>query len=106
MSDQQAAAAGLSTRNRTLSFVLSCYLIATFLWRAFTPAHEYPMRSVQVMEIALDLLAVVGLIGLKANVPKPLFWVALIAGLALFAIRLNGDASWWTGHLMYSLRPR
>jgi hypothetical protein len=55
MSDQQAAASGPSTRNRTLSFVLSCYLIATFLWRAFTPAHEYPMRSVQVMEIALDL---------------------------------------------------
>jgi len=26
--------------------------------------------------------------------------------LALFAIRFNSDASWWTGHLMYSLLAR
>ncbi len=58
------------------------------------------------MEIAFDILAVVGLIGLKAQIPKPLFWIALLAGLALFAIRLTGDASWWTGHLVYTLPPR
>jgi len=24
----------------------------------------------------------------------------------MLAIRLNGDASWWTGHLVYTLPPR
>jgi hypothetical protein len=35
-----------------------------------------------------------------------LFWIALMAGLGLFAIRLNGNASWWTGHLRYDIGPR
>jgi hypothetical protein len=106
MTDQQATSSGQTTRNRTLSFVLSVYLIAAFLWRVFTPAHEFPMRTEQVMQIAFDILAVVGLIALRAQIPKALFWIALIVGLALFAIRLSSDASWWTGHLVYTLPPR
>lgn len=35
-----------------------------------------------------------------------LFWIALMAGLGLFAIRLNGNASRWTGHLHYDIGPR
>ena len=35
-----------------------------------------------------------------------LFWIALLAGLGLFAIRLNGNESWSTGHLKYKLNPR
>jgi hypothetical protein len=58
------------------------------------------------VEIALDILVVVGLIAIKAQLPKPLFWVALVAGVGMLAIRLNGDASWWTGHLVYTLSPR
>ena len=56
------------------------------------------MRTEQVMQIAFDILAVVGLIALRAQIPKALCWIALIVGLALFAIRLSSDASWWTGH--------
>ncbi len=78
----------------------------SFLWRTLTTAHEYPSRAVQMLEMGVDALCLVGLIGLKKLGPPALFWVALIAGLGLFAIRLNGDASWWTGHLSYSLRPR
>ncbi len=59
----------------------------------FVPAHEIPMRPKQVLSIAFDLLAGIALIGLKAHVVKWLFWIALIAGLALFAIRLSGAAS-------------
>jgi hypothetical protein len=106
MTDQQATSSGQTTLNRTLSFVLSVYLIAAFLWRVFTPAHEFSMRTEQVMQIAFDILAVVGLIALRAQIPKALFWIALIVGLALFAIRLSSDASWWTGHLVYTLPPR
>ena len=71
-----------------------------------TPAHEYPMRSDQMLTMALDFLGLVGLIGLRVSIPKPLFWIGLVAGIGLLALRLNGDAGWWTGHLVYSLSPR
>jgi hypothetical protein len=59
-----------------------------------------------MLTMALDFLGLLGLIGLKSSIPKPLFWIALVAGIGLFALRLNGDAGWWTGHLVYSLPPR
>ena len=54
--------------------------------------------------MAVDVLAIAALIGIRAGVPKALLWIALVAGVGLFAIRLNSDASWWTGHLVYSVR--
>jgi hypothetical protein len=98
--------------------VASIYLIATFLWRFFVPAHEYPMREEQVLTIIFDLLVLGGLIGMKVGadraagndpdraLPSALFWIALAAGLGLFAIRMGSDASWWTGHRIYFLEPR
>jgi hypothetical protein len=56
--------------------------------------------------MALDALCLAGLIGTRTSGPKALFWAALIAGIGLFAIRLNGDASWSTGHWSYFLLPR
>jgi hypothetical protein len=94
------------SRNRTIALVLPCYLIATLLWRALVPAHEMPLRDVQVLEIVLDIMAVVGLIGMKARIARPLFWTALAAGVLLFVIRLSSDTSWWTGHLVYAIPPR
>jgi hypothetical protein len=72
----------------------------------FTPAHEYPMRPEQIMDMVIDAAMTIGLIGIRHSGPKPLFWAAPLAELALFAIRLNGDANWWTGHISYSLLPR
>jgi hypothetical protein len=95
-----------SGRHRFLFVALSCYLIATFLYRTLTPAHEYAMRTEQLMTIGLDILAVIGLAGLRAHGSKGLYWAGLPAGIGLLLIRLNSDASWWTGHLMYSLPPR
>jgi len=99
--------------------VLSIYVIFTFLWRALTTAHEFPSRNLQVFAIALDLLCLIGLIAggiqLYGNKSpgqpdrlgeKALLFVSVLAGLGLFAIRLHGDASWWTGHLMYEIGPR
>ena len=93
-------------RHQTLFFVMCCYLIATFLYRVLTPAHEYPMRSEQMLTIGLDLLMVVGLFGIRRQGPKPLFVTAMIAGVGVLLLRFTGDAAWWTGHLMYSLLPR
>jgi hypothetical protein len=96
--------------------VLCLYLIATFLWRALIAAHEYPSPALRNLTIGLDLLCLIGLVGIEIQIfkndsfqsigGKILFWCALLAGLGLFAIRLNGNASWWTGHLMYNLPPR
>ena len=56
--------------------------------------------------MTFDLGMLVGLIGLRGSIPKPLFWCALVAGVGLFAIRLTSKDAWWTGHLAYSLLPR
>ena len=89
-----------------LPYVMALILIGSFLWRTLVAAHEYPMRSEQVMTMLIDLGLLVGLIGMRERVPKALFWCAIVAGIGLFAIRLTGDAAWWTGHLSYSLLPR
>ena len=70
--------------------------------------HEQPLVTALYINIGLDILAVVGLIGLNAKLSKgrSIFWIALVAGLGLFAIRLNGEASWWSGHLFVTLCPR
>ena len=106
MSDQTTLPGGGGTKNTTLFYVLSALLILTFLWRTLTTAHEYLSRTANLLEMGVDALCIAGLIGLRKAGPPALFWIALIAGLGLFAIRLNGDASWWTGHLTYSLAPR
>jgi hypothetical protein len=105
MAQQQTRTSGNTTHNAVVS-LLPCLLIGNFLWNVLTPAHEYPMRSEQMLTMALDFLGLVGIIGLRASIPKPLFWFALVAGIGLFALRLNGNAGWWTGHLVYSLSSR
>jgi hypothetical protein len=102
MSDQQPA----MTSRPIVRYVLLAYLIGSFLWRLLTPAHEYPGRFSTYLEMVVDGLAIAALIGIRASVPKALLWIALAAGVGLFAIRLNSDASWWTGHLVYFLSPR
>jgi hypothetical protein len=92
-------------RDEMIFILVSVVLIGNLLWRAFMPASEYPMRTVQLMTMGFDVALIGGLISMKSRVPKlqTLFWIALAAGLGLFVIRLTGDASWWTGHLMYRI---
>jgi hypothetical protein len=104
MPPQQTQTSGKTTHNAVISLLLPCLLIGSFLWNVLTPAHEYQMRSDQMLTMALDFLGLLGVIGLRAS--KPLFWIALVAGIGLLALRLNGDAGWWTGHLVYSLPRR
>jgi len=106
MTEQQSQTLANSSRNSMIGIALGCYLIGSFLWNVLTDAHEYPMRTEQVLTMALNLLGVIGLFGVRAAMPKPLFWCALVAGIGLFALRLTGDDGWWTGHLVYTLPPR
>jgi len=93
-------------RNPFIAVLLPWLLIGQFLWNLLTRAHEYPMRAEQVMTMTFNLGMLVGLIGLRRSMPKPLFWIALVAGVGLFALRLTSDAAWWTGHLGYPLSQR
>ena len=106
MSENETSSSGTETRNGIIAWIVACLLIGSFGYRLLTAAHEYPMRTEQVMTMGLDALLVVGLIGMRSRIGKALFWVAFICGLGLFAIRLNGEASWWTGHLVYTIPPR
>lgn len=99
MSDQPSKAA-----SPIVCYGLAVYLIGSLLWRVFIPAHEYPGTTATWLEIAVDVLAIAGLVGIRAGAPKALFWIALIAGMGLLVIRLTSTASWWTGHLMYAVR--
>ena len=103
---QQTETDGNSSRLSAVAILLPCLLIGHFLWKLLIPAHEYPARTVQVLVMTIDCFMLIGLIGLKESIPKPLFWIGLVAGIGLFALRLTGDDAWWTGHLVYSLPPR
>ena len=108
-----------ATGKRKVFWWLSIYMIVTFLWRAFVPGGEYPRAPTRFMTMAIDLLCVGILIGLKVQLSaakkpgKPastggtvLFCIALVAGLGVLAIRLHGDGSWATGHFFQEeLRP-
>jgi hypothetical protein len=119
MSDSQITTSSGGGGKRTVFWLLSLYIMATFLWRAFVPGGEWPRPPTRFITIAIDLLCVGILIRLKAQLSaqkKPgkristggivLFWIALLAGLGVLAIRLHDDASWATGHWMQEkIRP-
>jgi hypothetical protein len=90
--------------NRPLPTIIAIVLISLFVLRIFTPAHEYPMRTEQVVTMGFDALMLVGLFFTRARTTAPLFWLGMAAGVGSFALRFTSDAAWWTGHLMYSLK--
>ena len=108
MTGQQVKTADPTNKNWVIFLLLSAYLIFTFLWRSLTKAHESPLRTEQLMTIGLDAVAVIGLIFMRTQLSKGkfIFWVALAAGLGLFAIRFSSDEGWWSGHLYMNLCPR
>lgn len=109
---------GQLPRGAKMFFLLSLYLIITFLYRALVPANEYDSIPVVYMSLGLDLLMLVGLILGKIGISREIsadqrggvvsfvFVIALLAGVGLLAIRLTSDASWWTGHLRYEIPGR
>jgi hypothetical protein len=87
-----------------LPFVFASALIFFFGYRVIEPAHEYMMRPEQIMSMVFDAGIIAGLVATRSRLPQWLFWLALVCGLGLFAIRFTSDAAWWTGHLRYSLK--
>jgi hypothetical protein len=106
-----------ASRLPILGLWLSIYMIGLFLWRFFTPAHEYDVRSVQMLDMTLDALATVALIAIFARsigagadnsrlLRVILIWAALASAAGIWLIRFSSDEGWWTGHRLYSLLPR
>jgi hypothetical protein len=95
------ATAADNGRATAFFYVLAFYLIALFLYRVTTPAHEYPRAPDWWMTIGTDILATIGLFGLRAYGARPIMWISILAGIGLLLIRLNGPDSWATGHLDY-----
>lgn len=54
-----------SPPGRSVFYLLSIFLIATFLWRAFTAADEFDSRELVYFTIGLDVLCVIALIHLN-----------------------------------------
>ena len=102
-------------RQWTLFRLVAAILILNFLWRVLVTADEYPMRTEQVMTMAFDLMALIGLIGIRSQLSSGmptgdprrgtaslLFGLGVAAGIGLFLIRMTSNSAWWTGHLFYA----
>ena len=88
MSDQPSTAT-----SPIVCYGLAVYLIGSFLWRVLIPAHEYPGSTATWLGIAVDVLAIAGLAGVRAGIPKALFWIVLRA--ALPGAGMQGIAMSW-----------
>ena len=97
-------------------FLLLCViLILTFLWRAFTPAHEYPGQSVMLTNMVFDVVCLGCVIWFwivlpaefrASGVVRVLCLAGVVAGVGLFVVRLHNKDSWYTGHWSYYLEER
>ena len=105
MADKQPASS-TAGRNTALAWIVSCLLVAQFLYRMAVAAHEYPRPADRFMTIAFDILCLFGVVFLRARLPPPVYWAALVAGAGLFVIRMHSPESWATGHWDYYLLPR
>jgi hypothetical protein len=103
MADQPATTSHQAKHQRVLFYLLCVLLIGNFLYRMLLPAHEYPPRMALYLDLVVDAGCIIGLFAVRKAGPQALFVIALIAGVALFGIRMKSDSSWWTGHWTYSL---
>ena len=92
--------------------VLAALLILPFLWRLCIPGGEYASRGVVWLDILINLGLLFGLYGVRKalmgaapdddrwKVGTPLYWAAMVSGIAMLLIRVSSSHGWWTGHLM------
>ena len=104
------------TRNWNIFRVIAGYMMLLLLWRVFAPAHEYSLRTAQLLDVAVNIGLIVGLVGtyrrpgqrLRAGQFKVAQRGVLLVGRAhrrhLHAAHPpHQQPAWWTGHLRYSL---
>ena len=52
------------TRNWNIFRFIAGYMMLLLLWRVFVPAHEYSMRTAQLLDVAVNIGLIVGLVGM------------------------------------------
>ena len=95
----------LPVRQRLIGIILSAYLIISFLSRTLITAEEWESSTDRILTIGLDIVVIAGLVTQSSRIPQVLFWVSLLAGIGLLAIRLT-LTGWRTGHLMFEVPTR
>ena len=95
----------LSMRQRLVGVLLSAYLIVSFLSRTLVTAEEWESGTERLITIGADILVIAGLVTQRTRMPQVLFWLSLLAGVGLLAIRLT-LTGWRTGHLIFEVPPR
>ncbi len=96
-----------------LFYVVSIYMILTFLWRFLVPAYEESEPdSLIFLEIMLEIVQAVGLIALfsylrpryrggSTSALTTVFLIALAASIGILAMRFSTPHGWYTGHRIY-----
>jgi hypothetical protein len=102
--------------NWRIYLICAALLVANCLWRVLVPGTEYGSVMSVWLGLIVDVLLLVGLIGLyrqfsaqmtaddsRRGLMQLAFWPGLVAGIVTLAIRFSSDHGWWTGHLRYVL---
>ena len=96
-----------------LFYVLSIYVVLTFIWRFLVPAtEESDPNTLIYMKILLEIVQVVAIAGLffylqshyrdgSAAILISVFLIALVAAIGILVLRFSSDDSWYTGHRIY-----
>lgn len=102
-----------ATNIKRLFYLISIYVILTFLWRFFVPAYEESDTDTLVyLKIVLELTQVASLIilfsylrprygGDSTAMLRTVFLIALAASIGILVMRFSTTFGWYTGHRLY-----
>jgi|HubBroStandDraft_2_1064218.scaffolds.fasta_scaffold415393_1 hypothetical protein len=96
-----------------LFYVISTYVILTFIWRFLVPAtEESEPNSLIYIEILFEVVQIAALIALfsylrsyydnpSAAILISVFLIALMTAIGILVLRFSSDHGWYTGHRIY-----
>ena len=102
-----------ATNIKRLFYLVSIYVILTFLWRFLVPAYEESDTDTLIyLNILLELAQVASLIilfsylrprygGASTAMLTTVFLIALAASIGILVMRFSTTHGWYTGHRLY-----
>ena len=101
------------TFNWRIYLLCAALLVANCLWRVLVPAQGYGSAVSIWFGLTVNLLLMVGLIGLQRQFKAQMavddgrrkylnliYWPGLFAGAVVLVIRVSSEHGWTTGHLL------
>ncbi|HVH80866.1 MAG TPA: hypothetical protein VM782_15830 [Stellaceae bacterium] len=104
-----------ATNINRLFYIVSIFVISTFLWRFFVPAHEESdPDSLIYLKIVVEFIQPVGLIilfsylrprygGDSTAMLTTVLVIALAASIGILVMRFSTTHGWYTGHRVYDI---